>query len=78
MILFPITITLGILVFLCLIDPWFACFLLICFEYAWLQVRKFPLLLRLKWQLFWIKHDQQRYLKLAEQIRKDIDEQVQP
>ena len=55
-------------------DPWFKELCIVLWQAVALELRKIPLLLRLEWDIFWIKRNKDHYLKLAEKIRKELDE----
>ena len=55
-------------------DPWFKELCIILWQAVALELRKIPLLIRLEWDVFWIKRSKNRYLKMAEKIRKELDE----
>jgi hypothetical protein len=46
-----------------------------------LAIERFFFMIRLEWDIFWIKKNKDRYLDMAKEILKDMeveDEQVQP
>lgn len=55
-------------------DPWFKELCIILWHAIALELRKIPFLIRLEWDVFWIKRNKRKYLKMAEQIRKELDE----
>ena len=67
-------IGLGILVVIAAFDPWFATLLNIFLRWMWIELRILPMRIRLEWSLFWIKRSHKRYERMAEQIRKELDE----
>ena len=73
MIIVPLTVSLSLLLIAALVDPWFGLILHICVEQLLLQIRKFPLMLKLRWDIFWIMRSKRKYLKMAEQIRKSLE-----
>jgi hypothetical protein len=63
---------------LTLLDPNVVQFIYLQVELVLLEFRKLPLRLKLEWDIYQIKHGRDRYMKMAEQILKDLnkDEQV--
>ena len=39
-------------------------------------LRVLPLRLRLEWDIYWIRHSRDKYLKMAEQITKDLTDEA--
>lgn len=56
------------------LDPWFKELCCILIAAVRLELIKIPMLIRLEWDVFWMKRNTNKYLKMAEQIRKDLDE----
>ena len=56
-----------------IIDPWFALYVDVYTRYLALQIRVIPMRLRLEWDLFFIRRQRDKYLRMAEQIRKDLE-----
>jgi hypothetical protein len=79
MILASITTTLAVLALLAAYDPRFAVLLKLCLDSIALEFRRIPLKLKLEWELYWCKRSMRKYLRMAEEIRKDLaNDQVQP
>ena len=57
-----------------ILDPWVALFFDLTLRYIYVQIRMIPMRIRLEWSLFWIRHSQRKYLRMAEQIRKDLEQ----
>lgn len=76
MILNPLTISIyisiGVLALIAYVDPWVRLVLYIAAETIYLNVRKLPLYLKLRWEIFWIMRSKNRYLKEAEKIMKEL------
>ena len=70
----PLCLFLGLLIAWCIIDPWFALLLDIFLRWIALEVRFIPMRIRLEWQLFMIRVQRDKYLRMAEQIRKDLEQ----
>jgi len=56
------------------LDPWFKELCCILIAAVRLELIKIPMLIRLEWDVFWMKRNTNKYLKMAEQIRKDLNE----
>lgn len=57
---------------LTLLDPNVVQFIYLQVELVLLELRKLPLRLKLEWDIYRIKHDHNRYLRMAEEILKDL------
>jgi hypothetical protein len=68
----------AILAVLAILDPNVIIFLGLQCRLLLLELQKIPLRIRLEIDLFRIKHDRKRYLKMAEELRKEmgIDDEV--
>ena len=55
-------------------DPWFKELCIILIQGIAIELRKIPFLIRMEWDIFWMKRNKNKYLKMAEQIRKELDE----
>ena len=75
----PITISIyvciAVMALLAYFEPWFRFILYIGAEWIYLTVRKAPLYLKLRWEIYWIKRDKDRYLKMAQEILHEIEQQ---
>jgi hypothetical protein len=58
---------------LLLVDPNIVQFIYLQLELLLLEIRKLPLRIKLEWDIYHIKHDRNRYLKMAEEILKDLN-----
>lgn len=67
---------LAFLVALCLLDQNFIQYIYLQAEVLVLELRKIPMRIRLEWDIYRIKHDHDRYLKMAEEILKDLNKDV--
>ena len=69
----------GFLLALCIIDFNVVRFLDLQLQRLGLALRAFPMRLKLEYDIFIIRHNKRKYLKMAEEILKDLqkDEQVQ-
>ena len=56
------------------LDPWFKELCCILIAAVRLELIKIPMLIRLEWDVYWMKRNTNKYLKMAEQIRKDLNE----
>jgi hypothetical protein len=56
------------------LDPWFKELCCILLAAVRLELIKIPMLIKLEWDVFWMKRNTNKYLKMAKQIRKDLDE----
>ena len=65
---------LGALVFLVAIDENFAAWAYLQVLRLGLFLRTIPLRLRLEWDIYWMKRNMGKYLKMAEEIRKEIED----
>jgi hypothetical protein len=63
---------------LLLVEPNVVQFIYLQLELLLLELRKLPLRIRLEWDIYHIKRDRNRYLKMANEILKELnkDEQV--
>ena len=68
----------GFLLALCIIDFNIVHYLDLQLRRLGLALRAFPLRLKLEYDIFIIRHNKRKYLKMAEEILKDLqkDEQV--
>lgn len=57
-------------------DPWFKELCIILWQAISIELRKIPFLIRLEWDVFWIKRNKRKYLKMAEQIRKQLEDEA--
>ena len=73
--LLPTIIIFGGLFLYAEFDPWFKELLYIVLAGVRLELRKIPMLIHMKWDLFWMKRNMNKYLKLAEQIQHEIESQ---
>ena len=74
----PITtyiyLCIAALAILSYLEPKFRFILYIGSEWVWLFIRKIPLRIKLEWEIFLIKRDKDRYLKMAQKILEDLHE----
>ena len=73
-ILYPFVLLLFVGALYAEFDPWFKELCIILWQAIAIELRKIPFLIRMEWDIFWIKRNKRKYLKMAEQIRKDLDE----
>lgn len=57
-------------------DPWFKELCIVLWQAVALELRKIPFLIRMEWDIFWIKRSKNRYLKMAEKIRKELEDEA--
>ena len=76
LILYPTVLLLFVGALYAEYDPWFKELCIILWQAATLELRKIPLLIRLEWDVFWIKRSKNRYLKMAEKIRKELEDEA--
>ena len=55
-------------------DPWFKELCIILWQAIAIELRKIPFLIRLEWDVFWMKRNKTKYLKMAQKIKEEIDE----
>ena len=76
LILYPTVLLLFIGALYAEYDPWFKELCIVLWQAVALELRKIPLLIRLEWDIFWIKRSKDRYLKMAEKIRKELEDEA--
>ena len=69
--LIPTIIIFGGLFLYAEYDPWFKELLYILVAAVALELRKIPLLIRMEWDMFWMKRSMSKYIKLAKQIQNE-------
>ena len=74
LILYPTLLLLAVGWLYAEFDPWFKEMCIILIQAVAIELRKIPFLIRLEWDVFWMKRNTNKYLKMAEQIRKQLDE----
>ena len=57
-------------------DPWFKELCIVLWQAVAIELRKIPFLIRMEWDIFWIKRSKNRYLKMAEKIRKELEDEA--
>lgn len=71
----------AVVIALCVIDFNIVRFIDLQVKRLELAIERFFFMLRLEWDIFWIKRNKDRYLNMAKDILKDLEdknEQVQP
>ena len=76
LILYPTVLLLFIGALYAEYDPWFKELCIVLWQAVALELRKIPMLIRLEWDIFWIKRSKDRYLKMAEKIRKELEDEA--
>jgi hypothetical protein len=38
----------------------------------WLEIRKVPMRLKLEWDIYFMKTDMKKYMRMAEELRKEL------
>ena len=72
--LLPTIIIFGGLFLYAEYDPWFKELLYVLVAAVALELRKIPLLIRMEWDIFWMKRNTKRYLKMAKKIQDDLNQ----
>ena len=75
-ILYPFVLLLFVGALYAEFDPWFKELCIILWQAIAIELRKIPLLIRLEWDVFWMKRNKRKYLKMAEQIRKQLEDEA--
>lgn len=74
LILYPTVLLIFVGVLYAEYDPWFKELCTILIQAVAIELRKIPFLIRMEWDIFWIKRNKRKYLKMAEQIRKQLED----
>ena len=72
--LLPTIIIFGGLFLYAEYDPWFKELLYVLVAAVALELRKIPFLIRMEWDIFWMKRNTKRYLKMAKKIQDDLNQ----
>ena len=76
LILYPTVLLLFVGALYAEYDPWFKQLCILLWQAVAIELRKIPFLIRLEWDIFWIKRNKNRYLKMAEKIRKELEDEA--
>ena len=74
--LLPTIIILGGLFLYAEYDPWFKELLYILVAAVGLELRKIPFLIRMEWDVFWMKRNLSRHLEMARKIQKELGNEI--
>ena len=74
LILYPTVLLLLVGALYAEFDPWFKELCIILWQAIAIELRKIPFLIRLEWDVFWMKRNKTKYLKMAQKIKEEIDE----
>lgn len=74
--LIPTIIIFGGLFLYAEYDPWFKELLYILVAAVALELRKIPMLIHLEWDVFWMRHNLNRHLKMAKKIQKELGHEI--
>jgi hypothetical protein len=66
-----ITIT-AVVAGLIILDFNFVHFFDLQLKRLWLEVRKVPMRLKLEWDIYFMKTDMKKYMRMAEELRKEL------
>ncbi len=74
--LLPTIIIFGGLFLYAEYDPWFKELLYILVAAVALELRKIPFLIRMEWDVFWMKRNMSRHIKMAKKILKEFEDEA--
>lgn len=75
--LLPTIIIFGGLFLYAEYDPWFKELLYILVAAVALELRKIPFLIRMEWDVFWMKRNLNRHLEMARKIQKELGHEIE-
>lgn len=75
--LLPAIIIFGGLFLYAEYDPWFKELLYILVAAVALELRKIPFLIRMEWDVFWMKRNLNRHLEMARKIQKELGHETE-
>lgn len=58
-------------------DPWFKELLYVLVAAVALELRKIPFLIRMEWDVFWMKRNLNRHLEMARKIQKELGHEIE-
>ena len=78
LLLFPTVLLIVTLWLYAEFDPWFKELLIILIQAFALELRKIPFLIRLEWDIFWMKRGfgMGKYMKMAEKLQKELNDET--
>jgi hypothetical protein len=74
--LLPTIIILGGLFLYAEYDPWFKELLYRLVAAVGIELRKIPFLIRMEWDVFWMKRNLSRHLEMARKIQKELGNEI--
>ena len=78
LILYPTILLVAVIWLYAEFDPWFKELILLIIKGVALELRKIPFLIRLEWDVFWMKRGfgMGKYIKMAEKLQKEIKDET--
>ena len=76
LILYPTVLLILVIWLYAEIDPWFKELVLLLLLGIRLELRKIPFLIKLEWDVFWMKRNMHRHLKMAKELLKEIKDEA--
>ena len=76
LILYPTVLLILVIWLYAEIDPWFKELVLLLLLGIRLELRKIPFLIKLEWDVFWMKRNMRSHLKMAKALLKEIKDEA--
>ena len=76
LILYPTVLLILVIWLYAEIDPWFKELVLLLLLGIRLELRKIPFLIKLEWDVFWMKRNMRRHMKMAKELLKEIKDEA--
>ena len=76
LLLYPTVLLIIVIWLYAEVDPWFKELVIILLLGIRLELRKIPFRIKLEWDVFWMKRNMSRHLKLAKKLLKEIEDEA--
>ena len=76
LLLYPTVLLILVIWLYAEVDPWFKELVIILLLGIRLELRKIPFRIKLEWDVFWMKRNMSRHLKMAEKLLKEIEDEA--